>query len=63
LYEGAWNLEGQARKEVRKKERGTSQLPQDKSKTLKTKPPLCLSTIAFWWMIIKWDSTEPRNSF
>jgi hypothetical protein len=34
LYEGAWNLVGQARKEGKKKGR-TSQLPQDKSKTLK----------------------------
>jgi len=30
---------GRASKEGSKKERGTSQLPQDKSKTLKTNPP------------------------
>jgi hypothetical protein len=54
---------GRASKEGSKKERRTSQLPQDKSKTLKANPPLCLSTITFWWMIIKWDFTEPKKYF
>jgi hypothetical protein len=61
-------LEGQGRKEGSEKERKKERekniptSPRQKPNP-KNKSPLCLSTITFWWMIIKWDSTEPRNSF